>query len=118
MIKFSTNPIDLKLGEWKLSANKRKHILLIFKEAMNNTLKYSQADQCIFSTEKLPQRVLLKLEDDGMGFDQVSIIRGEGLKNIHERSDKIDSTVTIQSTPYNGTVVKLMIFTKDLSSHL
>lgn len=85
---------------------------------MNNTLKYSQADQCIFSTEKLPQRVLLKLEDDGMGFDQVSIIRGEGLKNIHERSDKIDSTVTIQSTPYNGTVVKLMIFTKDLSSHL
>ncbi len=108
-MKFSTNSIDLNYGNMKLSPSERKHILLIFKEAMNNALKYSNADQCIFESEIKNGRAYFIFKDDGIGFDPKTINRGNGLLNMRTRAEKIGGNLELEASAKNGTKITISI---------
>jgi len=108
-MKFSTDAIDARYGKMKLSPNERKHILLIFKEAMNNALKYSKADQCIFKSEVKEGKAHLVFKDNGVGFDKEAITKGNGLANMTERAINIGGELKLETSPNNGTQVIIII---------
>ena len=87
----------------------RKQILMITKEAMNNCLKYSNANNCWFSIKHSNDRTIIKIEDDGSGFDLDNINRGYGLKNMQARAEKINATLKINSIISMGTNISLTI---------
>ena len=84
---------------------------LIFKEAMTNAFKYSEANNVSLRLEQLEQRTFqMSIEDDGIGFNTSDIDKLNGLKNIRVRGDRINSVVRITSTKNQGTKI-LLIFT-------
>jgi signal transduction histidine kinase len=55
--------------------------------------------------------IRLVIEDDGVGFDAVigSQAGGQGIRNIHERAEKIGARCWIESAPGQGTKVTIEV---------
>lgn len=83
-IKFETKGFSEKFNDMHLEADSRRHFLLIFKEAMNNSLKYAACKTIELSAEMEENEICVCLEDDGVGFDPGTIKAGNGLKNMKE----------------------------------
>ncbi len=80
---------------------------LIFKEAMTNAFKYSNAKNVTLSLKKEGDEFEMSLEDDGIGFSTGDVQKSNGLKNIRERADRIHGILRIQSQPNAGTKIIL-----------
>jgi signal transduction histidine kinase/ligand-binding sensor domain-containing protein len=80
---------------------------LIFKEAMTNAFKYSQAKNVTFSLHQYEDHYEMILEDDGIGFYTGHIEKSNGLKNIRERADRIKAILRISSSKDQGTKITL-----------
>lgn len=79
---------------------------LVFKEAMTNAFKHSQAKNVTWTMSKHGNEFRMELVDDGVGFSYSSIITN-GLKNIKGRAEKIDANLIIEGQPQEGTKVVL-----------
>lgn len=104
---FRCHGIDEAHRKLSLASNQRKHLLLIFKEAMNNTLKYAEASQCTLVQSLEENALTVSLSDNGKGFDPAAQARGYGLGNMHDRAEKIGGELRIESRPGQGTTVSL-----------
>ena len=90
----------------------RRNIYLIFKEAVNNIAKYSDANEVklVFTLQK--GLLLMKITDNGKGFDMESMQvegTGNGLKNMRRRAEEIGGHLEIHSRPGEGTLVELKV---------
>ena len=57
-----------------------------------------------------PQRLVLTVADDGVGFDvDAAWGTGLGLISMRERLETIDGTITIRSTPGDGTSLDVVV---------
>lgn len=92
----------------RLSLEVSRNILMIFKEAINNALKYSKADQVSFTAIMIDDNLDIKLEDNGRGFDTTSVKNGNGLNNMQVRAIRIKGNLNITSN-IKGTTVALSI---------
>ncbi|MCL9807592.1 hypothetical protein NAT51_18865 [Flavobacterium amniphilum] len=74
-----------------------RQLLLLFKEAMTNSFKYSQAKTgtLIFKMEE--GILFVEFKDDGIGFDPKTISRRNGLFNLQKRADKLKGQLKINS---------------------
>ncbi len=107
-IQFRTEGLDERLRQSPLNGNERRHILLIFKEAMNNCVKYSAATEAVLSVEG---RAIV-FSDNGKGFDPATAT-GNGLRNMRERAGKLGMGLEIKSQANAGSSVKLTLVTKE-----
>jgi len=80
---------------------------LIFKEAMTNAFKYSQAKNVTFSLKRIDSRFEMIIEDDGIGFCTDQMGKSNGLKNIRERADRVEALLRIHSELNRGTTITL-----------
>lgn len=79
---------------------------LIFKEAMTNAFKYSNAENVTLSLKPIQDGFEICLEDDGVGFNpEAGSDRDGGLKNIRERAERINVGLGIESAQSKGTKV-------------
>ncbi|MDP4174881.1 MAG: two-component regulator propeller domain-containing protein [Bacteroidota bacterium] len=94
------------LEKIKLPIEYRKHLYLIFKEALNNSLKYSKCTE-ISINANVDGRVLdITMYDNGTGFDLSKPSSGNGLDNMKTRAETIKGNLRIQSKPGEGTMIK------------
>jgi signal transduction histidine kinase len=93
--------------ELQLDMNTRKFIYLIFKEAINNALKYAQATQIQASLRQQHDRLRMRIHDNGKGFDPETARQGNGLKNMQKRASELGGTIAIDSSASSGTTVEL-----------
>ncbi len=82
-------------------------------EALNNSLKHSQAQQVTVLLEYHPGRCCLAIKDDGVGFDLdvAKTVGGYGLRNMQERVEPMGGSLTLQTTPGSGTSVNVQVDT-------
>jgi signal transduction histidine kinase/ligand-binding sensor domain-containing protein len=81
---------------------------LIFKEAMTNAFKYSQAKNVSLILKRDgPDGFEMSFEDDGVGFYTGDIQKMNGLQNIRERADRINAVLRIRSEKNLGTKIFL-----------
>ncbi|MGE5621307.1 MAG: two-component regulator propeller domain-containing protein [archaeon] len=90
----------------KLPIEYRKHLYLIFKEALNNSLKYSKCSEISINTQVNGRILDITLYDNGIGFDMNRQSCGNGLVNMKNRAEQIRGTLRIQSKPGEGTMIK------------
>lgn len=84
----------------------RKNLFLIFKESLNNVVKHANATFVTLRAEYRSGVFLLKLRDNGKGFDAVANSpRGHGLRNMHKRAEEIAAQISITSRSGEGTEV-------------
>ena len=108
-IHFTTKGIDEYLKTIALSGNQRRHLLLIFKEGINNSLKYSAAQNAQFSVLQNEEIIELKFSDDGIGFEKENQKNGQGLKNIKSRAEKMGVKHDIFSEKNKGSAISIFI---------
>lgn len=92
-----------------LSMTQRRDLYLIFKEAVNNMAKYSQAKNAIIRVATGEHTIELLVKDDGKGFDLTSgdTKTGNGLHNMEHRAKNTGAELMITSEPGAGTLVRL-----------
>jgi signal transduction histidine kinase len=72
-------------------------------ELVNNAIKHSGATNIDVRLVQDGDRILLTVQDNGMGFDIKSVVKGSGLKNIDYRVTVFKGAVDIFSSPDAGT---------------
>lgn len=92
-----------------LPIEKRKDFYLIFKEAINNMAKYSEANHASIELKYAHRNLILDISDDGKGFDADQIYTGNGLKNMKTRAQQLMGNLLIDTRPGNGTHIELTI---------
>jgi len=92
-----------------LGMERRQHVFLIFKEAINNAIKYSGCSEITLDVEAKGGRIEIRLADDGKGFDPAEVSSGNGLANMKDRASKIKARIAIESTLGRGTTVSLVM---------
>lgn len=80
----------------------------VTQEALTNIQKHAQASQVVLRLVFSKGGVLLRVQDNGAGFDTEAVLRhpsrGIGLRNMRERLGSIDGRLEVQSRP-GATVV-------------
>ena len=120
MISFASDLFDAKKIklQWKVNdAVKHVHIgpavrhnlLLIFKEAVNNLAKYSEASEANIILDFQHSFLVLTIRDNGKGFDKEMIHAGNGLQNMVSRAKKIGAKYDLCTAPGKGTVIILQV---------
>lgn len=100
---------DESVNDLKLSMDARKNLYLIFKEAVNNMVKYADANTAYFSLKNSKNNLSLLIRDNGKGFDITSLTQGNGLKNMRKRALEIGAQFQIESEPDNGTTIHVTL---------
>ncbi len=98
-----------KLDTKDLNMEQRKNMYLIFKEALNNAVKYSGTAKVYISAVNGGNLLTMIVKDEGKGFDKRMIQTGNGLVNIQNRAKGVGGVLEIDSGPGLGTTIKLVM---------
>src|SRR5690606_18140076 len=103
--------IDETLLQTNLDMEKRRDFLLLFKEAINNIAKHAQATQVTVNLQKKNEGILLRILDDGIGFEVDRMHSRNGLKNMKSRAKSMHGELNLVSKSGNGTQLELFLKT-------
>lgn len=96
---------DEKLKTISLPLEHRKNVYLIFKETVNNAVKYAEAKNIWVRLQLNGKKLTLSIKDDGSGFDESTINKGNGLNNIKKRAAELKAEIRLISADNEGTTV-------------
>ena len=82
-------------------------IFRIVQEQMNNIIKHANAKHVNIELKRTERTVLIKIQDDGVGFELNQQRKGIGIYNIISRSDLYNGVVDIQTSPGNGCLINI-----------
>ncbi len=105
--------IDLQFNivESDIPDENKSIIYRIVQESMNNIAKHSDAKNIFIHLTKSESGVLLRITDDGCGFDLKKVLgnkkSGLGLKTMEERAVNSGAKFTMNSSVSSGTVVQV-----------
>ncbi len=102
---------DEKLNTISLPMQARKNFYLVFKEAINNLVKYSGASRVMISLSGENKNITLRIRDNGKGIQVNPESQGNGLLNMKRRAEEINAVLNIESGNAEGTGIELMLKT-------
>lgn len=102
-----TLQLDEQFEKYKLNMEQRRDCFLIFKEAINNIYKHANAKHVEIKVWIEKGHLHMIIRDDGKGFDTTTQTHRNGIKNIHNRIEKWNGKITMNSVQGVGTVTKV-----------
>jgi len=102
-------PEDAALARISLAPDHRRHLLLIFKEALTNAVRHGHASYIWIKVEVTANELGMTIGDDGRGFDARANYDGHGLPSLHQRAAALRARLDIMSRPEPGTVVRVTL---------
>jgi signal transduction histidine kinase len=81
----------------------------IYQEILTNIVRHARAETVSIELYEQEGRLVLAVEDDGVGFDPSAKSDGAGLVGMRERAALVNGTIRFDSEPGNGTHVVLEI---------
>ena len=94
--------------------NEKSIILFrIIQEIVNNIIKHASASEIDLDADKRGSQIIIRIKDNGKGFDKLISQGGRGIQNMESRSEMIDATINFDSHPGNGTLVTIFINIKN-----
>ena len=102
--------VHLSLSEdpARLPADAEAELLRIAQEAVSNARKHAGARNLWVTLHVDPPRALLRVEDDGHGFER-SGRRGFGLEIMQERADRLGAALRVAPRSPRGTTVEVEV---------
>lgn len=95
--------VEADLPEMGLNLAVRRGLLLAVKEALNNAAKYSQATEVHLRVHRRDDKLLVVVEDNGVGFDAtLGVAEGNGLINMQQRLTEMGGQCRVWSEPGAG----------------
>jgi len=104
------------LEKVKLTPEQRRHLLLIFKEAINNIVRHAECASVALRLTVTDNHLVAEIRDDGRGFaaprspepDEPDR-QGHGLDSMRARAAELGGQLRIDSTPGRGTRLTLTV---------
>lgn len=96
-------------GELTIDMKRRQHLYLIYKEAINNLVKYSKATSAWVTIVLTKSDFSINISDNGKGFDAHAEHTGNGIYNMRKRAEEIGAELEIKSEPGKGTSISLRL---------
>src|SRR5215218_6516380 len=94
----------------RLSPAVERGLYRIAQQAVANAVRHSDAQRVVVRLEHRADQVVLRVEDDGGGFDPASVPPDRfGLVGMRERARLLGGTLTVESAPGDGSVVDVRI---------
>ena len=100
----------------KLTSGMRVTIFRIAQEAITNVIRHANASQIAISLDYQVDKIILRITDDGQGFDVDQVLSQQasespawGLLGIQERAALVNGSCAIISHPGQGTTVALTV---------
>jgi signal transduction histidine kinase len=85
-----------------------RNLIMIFKESLNNILKYSRAQHVTLDIHlKRRDTLQMVLRDDGVGFEPKNVKKGNGISNMQIRATRLNGRLYLDSRPGKGTIITL-----------
>jgi signal transduction histidine kinase len=79
----------------------------VAQEALENAARHANASTVSLTLARNGDRVLLKVVDDGAGFEAADAEEGLGIKGMVERAELIGGELHVETQPGQGTTVRL-----------
>ncbi|HEU4789570.1 MAG TPA: ATP-binding protein, partial [Flavobacterium sp.] len=96
--------------KWDLIDNTAKiNLYRILQESLQNCNKYANATKIKVEFKKENDNLVLKINDDGTGFNVNRAKKGIGLQNIKVRTIECEGTLEIKSKKEEGTLIIITI---------
>jgi signal transduction histidine kinase/ligand-binding sensor domain-containing protein len=106
-LEFNAPGADERLN---LGADMRRGLFLIFKEAVNNAARHSGCAGVKIDFRADSSGFLLRVADDGVGFDPSAESEGQGLTSMRKRARSLGATLDVESRAGGGgTAVRLRV---------
>ena len=99
----------------KLNPQQRRHIFLIFKEAINNAARHAECKSVWLSLSIVHNQIVGEIRDDGHGMsvnsDQVASDRDgvHGLVNMRTRAAQLNGQLIVASPSDGGTSIRIEV---------
>jgi ligand-binding sensor domain-containing protein/signal transduction histidine kinase len=110
--QFSST-LDIGGAYRSLAPTLEDEVLRISQEALTNIARHAQASAVSVRLDYDEDWLYLAIEDDGRGFqssdDSLSGNGHFGLRGMHERADRIQARLVVQSSPGAGTKIRLQV---------
>ncbi len=84
-------------GRVKINMEKRRDLFLIYKEILNNIHKHADASEVQIDMQFLDNRLLMRISDNGTGFDQLAQTHRNGIRNLRRRVARWKGTMELES---------------------
>ncbi|MBK7652276.1 MAG: hypothetical protein IPJ20_18400 [Flammeovirgaceae bacterium] len=97
------------LKNQKIDATIRKNLYLIFKEALNNAMKYSQCTTIDITLTLSSSQLTLDIVDNGTGFSRCEVKPGNGLNNMEARAKLMKGKLNFETNPGEGTRLSVAV---------
>ncbi|MFS8160930.1 sensor histidine kinase [Lacticaseibacillus rhamnosus] len=113
-----TIKITWQLDDIQLNSAAEDNLFRIVQELLSNTLRHAKADSLEVYLKRLQGMVILRMVDDGVGFDpkETSSNGNYGLANIKERAAAMGGTAKVVSVVGQGTSVEVRVpLSKDVA---
>ncbi|MTH51855.1 sensor histidine kinase [Bacillus mangrovi] len=102
--------VSWKLEPFQLPKGVEDHLFRILQESVSNTLRHAKAEQLDVLLIKREDLAILRISDDGIGFDIGKTKAGSyGLQNSKDRAAELGGMVKIVSLPNKGTRLEVRI---------
>ena len=93
-------------GDASIGGEQAQGLFRIVQESLNNVSKHARVDKALVTLQQTNGRVVLAIEDKGVGFDVSEVPPGEehmGLSSIRERTEMLKGNLKVESAPGQGT---------------
>ncbi len=108
---FSTSTVEVDFVSFGLKSRLPDHIEVniyrITQELVSNILKHAHATKVGVQLLKRGKKLMLIVEDNGIGFSLDDKLNGIGLNNINIRLEAMNGSIQIQSTDGTGTFIHI-----------
>ncbi|MEJ2637455.1 MAG: two-component regulator propeller domain-containing protein [Calditrichia bacterium] len=99
-----------KIPADSISAEFRRNIFLVIKEAVTNIVKHACATQVLVRISLKTKRMIITITDNGKGFCPQEKPRfGNGLENMKNRIEQMGGKWEINSAPGEGTKIQVAV---------
>jgi signal transduction histidine kinase len=102
--------VDERDGILPISADKRRHVFLIFKESLNNVVRHAGCQHVAIDFRVDRDGLVLRVADDGLGLPHDHnghAPDGHGLASMSTRARELGGTLTVRAEPPRGTALTL-----------
>lgn len=107
-IDFVFTGTDERWKNYRLPLDYSRNLTMIFKEALNNSLKYAGASRVMLNVDlDATDNLTIHLQDNGRGFSIDQVKRGHGIDNMNVRTRRLGGTLTMHSKPSQGSEIRL-----------
>jgi signal transduction histidine kinase len=89
----------------KVGADLRREVFLVFKEGINNMVRHARCSRVRVDMQTDRGWLVLRMDDNGRGFDVAGTPEGNGLASMRHRAKKLGGRLEVSSNGHGTDVV-------------